>query len=87
MECGLRARKEALEVLWEKGLSGRPLLMEHTQIVDTHISRNFAKCPDTRDGMALVALGGYGRRELFPFSDIDLLLLYEPSVEEKLDSA
>ena len=77
MTVHLRTERDALEKLWEQGLSGRSLLLHHSRLVDEFIAGCFAGAarnlpPDT---VALVALGGYGRRELFPYSDIDLMLL------------
>ena len=80
----LRTRREILEVLWRQGLKGRALLREHTQLIDSHLCQKFHDCPEAASGMALVAVGGYGRSELFPLSDIDLLLLHRDGVEEAL---
>lgn len=80
----LRTRREILEVLWRQGLKGRALLRENTQLIDNHLCQKFIDCPEAATGMALVAVGGYGRSELFPLSDIDLLLLYSPDAEGTL---
>ena len=80
------ARRGALEELWQQGISGRTLLQRHTDIIDAQITSSFADCPEAQQGIGLVALGGYGRRELFPFSDIDLLLLYDPRLGGEVDA-
>ena len=53
-----------------------PLLARRTSEVDSIVLEAHAALLDGAD-LALLAVGGYGRRELFPYSDVDLLLLFE----------
>ena len=82
----LRAQREALEELWKKGLKGQALLSEQSRFVDEFIARQFESVADASaaESVAVVALGGYGRSELFPYSDIDLLILFREDAKEEM---
>ncbi|PSH04618.1 MAG: [protein-PII] uridylyltransferase [Acidobacteria bacterium] len=73
------AGSERLRLGFEKTRSGRTALQGRTELVDSlahklwrhHIDSNFSEPA----GLALLAIGGYGRGVLSPYSDIDLLFL------------
>ena len=82
------AQFERLRHAYDSDANGRAVLALRSDIVDELILRLHAELfPPADDGPAdycLLALGGYGRRELFPYSDVDLLFLYrDRKVEEQ----
>ena len=72
---------------FERTGDGRAAVLERSALVDTLLARLYRDWMSTDlagpENLCLVALGGYGRRALFPHSDIDLLFLSENNrVEE-----
>jgi [protein-PII] uridylyltransferase len=77
---------QALEQLWQQGFRGYELLVQHSLFVDSFVTKGFF-ASGASGKIAVLALGGYGRQELYPFSDLDLLLLHEQKDEEMQEVA
>ena len=60
----------------QRGAGGRAALERYSDRVDALIRQLFAEADGASVPVAIVALGGYGRRHLCVHSDIDLLVLF-----------
>src|SRR3984893_1414580 len=73
--AGKRMRQQ-----FETGTSARETLRALCELADQNVQQVFGELlrvhDGTSQGLCLLALGGYGRRMLFPYSDLDILFLF-----------
>ena len=76
--------REEIKNLHREGAGGETVVKAVSDMTDKMVCKLFQCITDNkstaaqpRERLALVAIGGYGRGELNPFSDIDLMFLYE----------
>lgn len=65
------------ELAADRTLVGRSLCEAYAARADAFLAQLFEEATDRVSGVSLVALGGYGRRELSLQSDLDVLLLHD----------
>ena len=70
--------RERLFGLFNDGAPADVLVHARAQLIDEVLREIWERHVGAADGIALVAVGGYGRGELLPYSDIDLLVLHTP---------
>jgi [protein-PII] uridylyltransferase len=72
-----RQECERLRAEFEANGSGAATVRDRTALVDRLTSQLWDQHISSSSGLAIVTLGGFGRRALFPHSDVDLLFLAE----------
>src|SRR5882762_6866393 len=85
----LKVEEHRLRLRHQAGGSGREICAGRAEVVDVLLRYAFgaASSAAARENgeaevpLALIALGGYGRGELNPFSDVDVMLLHQQRAE------
>ena len=89
----LQQKRESLTQRLVGGALGSDLIASFTEWVDALIIGRYRNevsaqveqgVGNSRSPCCVLALGGYGRRELAPYSDIDLMFLYHPDGEDMM---
>ena len=60
------------------------LVSTRAQFVDRILRKLWSQHHLDEDQISLLAVGGYGRGELHPYSDVDILLLTQPKITDDL---
>jgi len=89
----LKSEKEKIQAWHRTGIGGREVIQANTALIDEVIRHLIVSLNSLKrysgagvlEEIALVAVGGYGRGELNPCSDIDLLFLKPPKISKTAD--
>ena len=85
----LKVEEHRLRLRHQAGGGGREICARRAELVDVLLRYVFGAASsaavrgngEAEIPLALIALGGYGRGELNPFSDVDVMLLHEQRAE------
>lgn len=68
-------KNELYQSFLNKNINSHEFLHKHTALADELLIKLFEEIKANEE-LTLIALGGYGRGELYPYSDVDILILH-----------
>lgn len=80
----IRAGREYLHTRFDHGAAVGTLVVAYTGMIDELLKRAWHLHISSDASCTLLAVGGYGRGELHPGSDIDILILLESTADQTL---
>jgi len=82
----LQEAKSIFDDMFFRGVNIRDLIHIKSWLMDQLLANLWARF-SFNENVSLIAVGGYGRGELHPHSDIDLLILVKTEIDDKLGEA
>jgi len=82
-KSALEQARHVLDARFRSGADIRTIIHARAWFIDQLLQAAWSRFAFAEADIALLAVGGYGRGELHPFSDIDLLLLLSEDVERE----
>ena len=76
-----------LQESFENGQSIREIILARSHLIDEALEFLWKHAELDQTDLGLFAVGGYGRREMLPYSDVDIMILSEQDItaeQEKL---
>ena len=81
--------EDQLQAYFDEGLAIREVILARSNLIDEALHFLWQHADLHTTNLALFAVGGYGRREMLPYSDVDIMILAEHEItpeQEKLIS-
>ncbi len=82
-KTALQIGRDAVHNAFIHGASAAQLLLWQTEVTDLVFGHLWNQQTEKFTGMELIAVGGYGRAELHPHSDVDICILLEAAATEQ----